>query len=386
MNETTDFTLGVHTEVEVLPDMLRALREKAPPPNGVLSAYLPTPPVQVLGQKYLVRFREECKAIREELQEAGRADRQAFETAAARIEEYLTGMPTPRHPGLAVFAAEERGYLYAAPLPERPATVVAWSDQPLLMPLEQVLDDHERVAVLLADRRQARLFTIYLGAIEERGEFVSDDPGVSNISGIAGNHARHYREHVDRHLRRTAHAAQELLRAQPFDRLILGGPEDVSGMLKDELPRPVRARFAGTLSIGLDATDAQVLDAALQVAEEIERRTELEMVEELTQAGGAPRAALGLEPTLEAVSDQRVQHLFIVSDFAEAGGECPNCGRLVVGQDRCPVCGAEPVQLPDLSERLVDRALEQAAQVEVISGEAAEMLMDTGGLGAWTRY
>jgi hypothetical protein len=72
-----------------------------------------------------VRFREECKAIREELQEAGRADRQAFETAAARIEEYLTGMPTARHPGLAVVAAEERGYLYAAPLPERPATVVA---------------------------------------------------------------------------------------------------------------------------------------------------------------------------------------------------------------------------------------------------------------------
>jgi peptide subunit release factor 1 (eRF1) len=386
MNETTEFTLGIHTEVQVIPAMLRALRERALPPGGVLSAYLPTPPVQVMGQKYLVRFREECKAIREELQAAERKERQAFETTAARIEEYLTGMPVPRHPGLAVFAAEERGYLYAAPLPERPATVVAWSDQPLLMPLEQVLDDHERVAVVLADRRQARLFTMYLGAIEERREFGSDDPGVSNISGIAGNHARHYREHVNRHLRRTAHAAQELLRTQPFDRLILGGPEDVSGMLKDELPRPLRARFAGTLSIGLDASDAQVLDAALQVAEEIERRTELEMVEELIQRGSEPRAALGLEPTLAAVSDQRVQHLFIVRDFAAAGSECPTCGRLVAGQDRCPACGAEPVRLPDLSERLVDRALEQAAQVEVISGEAAGLLMDIDGLGAWTRY
>ena len=392
MNETTGFTLGVYTEVQVIPAMLRALREWALPASGVLSAYLPTPPVQVMGQKYLVRFREECKAIREELQAAGREgreERRAFETAVARIEEYLTGMPVPRHPGLAVFAAEERGYLYAVPLPERPATVVAWSAQPLLMPLEEVLDEHERVAVVLADRRQARLFTMYLGAIEAQQAFVSDDPGVSNISGIAGNHARHYQEHVQRHLRRTAHAAMELLRTQPFDRLILGGPDDVAAMLKDALPRPLRARFAGTLSLGLDATDALVLDAVRQVAEEIERRTEVEMVEELIGAGTAPvapRAALGLGPTLEAVSDQRVHHLFIVSDFAEAGGECPNCGRLVAAQDRCPVCGAELVRLPDLRERLVDRALEQAARVEIISGEAAGMLMDFGGLGAWTRY
>jgi peptide subunit release factor 1 (eRF1) len=160
-------------------------------------------------------------------------------------------------------------------------------------------------------------------------------------------------------------------------------------MLKDELPRPLRARFAGTLSIGLDATDAQVLDAARQVAEEIERRIEVEMVEELIGVGtapDAPRAVLGLEPTLAALSDQRVHHLFIVSDFTGAGGECPNCGRLVATQDRCPVCGAAPVPVPDLAERLVDRALEQAALVEVVSGEAAGMLMDVGGLGAWTRY
>jgi peptide chain release factor subunit 1 len=386
MNETTDFTLGVHTEVQVIPAMLRALRERALPPIGVLSAYLPTPPVQVMGQKYLVRFREECKNIRQELAAAGREERQAFETAAARIEEYLTQMPVPRHPGLMVFAAEEPGYLFAAPLPERPTTLVAWGDQLLLTPLEQVLDDNERVAVVLADKRQTRLFTIYLGAIEEQREVVSDDPGVSNISGIAGNYARHYQEQVRHHLRRTAHAAVELLRTQPFDRLILGGPEEVTAMLHDELPRPLRARFEGTLSIGLDATDAQVLDAALQVAEEIERRTELEMVEELIQANSEPRAALGLGPTLEAVSNQRVHHLFIVSDFAEAGAECPNCGQLVAAQDRCPVCGTELVQLPDLRERLVDRALEQAAKVEIISGEAARMLMDRGGLGAWLRY
>jgi peptide subunit release factor 1 (eRF1) len=388
VKENADFTLGVYTEVDVIPAMLQALRERALPKFGVLSAYLWTPPVQVMGQKYLVSFREECKQIRQEIESAGREERNAFETTVARVEEYLTEMPTPRHPGLAVFAASERGYLYAVPLPERPVTLVAWSAEPLLMPLEEVLDEHERVAVVLADKRQARLFTIYLGAIEEQRLFESPDPGVSNISGIAGNHARHYQENVQRHVRRTAHAATELLRARPFDRLILGGPDEVASTLKDELPRPLRARFAGILPIALEATDAEVLDAAREMAEEIERRTETEMVEELVESATAPRAALGLEPVLEALSDDRVHHLFIVSDFARDGAECPNCGRLVAGQDRdnCPRCGAKVEPLPDLAERIVNRALEQAAQVEMVSGEAAATLADYSGIGAWTRY
>jgi peptide subunit release factor 1 (eRF1) len=272
------------------------------------------------------------------------------------------------------------------PLPERPATVVVWDAQPLLTPLEEVLDEHERLAVVLVDRRQARLFTIYLGAFEEQRDFASGDPGMSKVAGIAGNHARHYQEHILRHLRRTAHAATELLRAQPFDRLILGGPDDVPDALKDELPRPLRARFAGTLSIGLDATDEEVLDAARRVAEEVERRTEIAMVDELIAAMSTPRAVLGLRPTLDALSDQRVHHLFLASAFAATGGECPTCGRLVAGADRCPVCGAQPEPLPDLRERLVERALEQAARVELVSGEADALLMTHDGLGAWTRY
>ena len=63
---------GAYTEVQVISALLRTLREGQPPAGGVLSAYPPVPPVQVAGQKYLVRFREECKAIRQELEAAGR--------------------------------------------------------------------------------------------------------------------------------------------------------------------------------------------------------------------------------------------------------------------------------------------------------------------------
>src|SRR3712207_6255003 len=72
MGWTNGLAPGAFTDVEVIPVLLRTLRESPPPDRGVFSAYLPAPPVQVAGQKYLVHFREECKAIRRDLEAAGR--------------------------------------------------------------------------------------------------------------------------------------------------------------------------------------------------------------------------------------------------------------------------------------------------------------------------
>jgi peptide subunit release factor 1 (eRF1) len=45
------------------------------------------------------------------------------------------------------------------------------------------------------------------------------------------------------------------------------------------------------------------------------------------------------------------------------------------------------VCVPDLIERAVERALDQAGSVEVVHGEAAKRLQeDGGGLGALLRY
>jgi hypothetical protein len=40
----------------------------------------------------------------------------------------------------------------------------------------------------------------------------------------------------------------------------------------------------------------------------------------------------------------------------------------------------------DLRERIAERALDQGARVEVVSGEASARLLEHGGVGAWTRY
>ncbi len=333
---TTATASGAPPSAHAIPETLTLLRAAPLPAGGVLSAYLPVRPFQVAGQAYLVRFREACKDIRNALTDAARDERHTFEAAAARIETFLAEDFAPRHPGVAVFSAMETDYFHVVPLPARPVPAVAWDTAPLLGPLEEALDEHERIAVVLTDRRTARLFSIFLGEIEATEIVESNDPGKRTVAGWGGNYSRHYQHHVQGHIRRTAHAAVELLHRYPFDRLLLGGPDDARNLLQQSLPRPLRARLAGVLPVSLTAGDAEVLAAALAAAEQIERRVEVEMVDELIAAATTPRVALGLRPVFDALSGDRVHQLFIADAFAGEGGECSTCGRLVAGLDRAP--------------------------------------------------
>jgi peptide subunit release factor 1 (eRF1) len=178
----------------------------------------------------------------------------------------------------------------------------------------------------------------------------------------------------------------DLLRRRSFDRLLLAGPPEPVSVLRDELPRPLRARLAGHLSLAATAGDAEVLRAAIAAAEAIERETETRMVDELLAAVTTARVALGFAATTAALSEGRVSHLFIADSFAVIGGECTTCGRLVAGFRDCPICNTPTSQLGDLREYVVQRAVEQGARIETVAGNAAALLSAYDGLGAWTRY
>jgi len=90
--------------------------------------------------------------------------------------------------------------------------------------------------------------------------------------------------------------------------------------------------------------------------------------------------------TLDTLSEGRTHVLFIADSFEGFGGECPSCGRLIAGPGPCPSCGVPTEPVPDLGESAIQRALDQGARVEIVSGDAAARLLTRGGLGAWTRF
>jgi peptide subunit release factor 1 (eRF1) len=400
----------MNAELHDLPRVLKRLQEAAPPPGGVLSAYLDTSPPRVGGEAeraYLLAFRDGCKTLRAALDPS---QRERFQAAVEQAEAYLGGPFVPHHPGLAIFAAAAPGFFQTVPLPEAPADAVTWAALPELEGLAAALDEHERVAVALFDQERARLFTVYLGEVEARREIRDALPPRHESGGwsarvpspyaskrafhvpaargtTSASYNRHHEDLVLRHARRTARALAALARARPFDRLLLGGPSEALAVLRRQLPRPLRAKLSGTLRVELFAGEADVLRAAREAGATLERRAERAMVAELLEAAGSPNVALGVDATLAALAERRVHVLFVAQGAAGEGSECAACGRLVAGAaGRCPVCGGPTAPVPNLGSRAILRAAAQGARVETVAGEAAALLQERGGLGAWTRY
>lgn len=387
-NQTTHSSQALALrDARALPKLLERLHDATPPTGRVLSVYLDTSPQRTEGQAYLLFYRDGCKALRKDLSPE---EAPLFEAAAAQVERYLLEELTPGRPGVAVFASGSPEYFFAAPLPYRPVESVTWGERPEVEALQAAVDEYERVAVLLFDKERARLLTVYLGEIEERVMLVDEVPGKHAAGGWYGlaqaRYARHHENHVLRHARRTIRALMELLRRRPFDRLLLAGPDEALSVLRQHLPRPLQARVAGTFDLELFASEAEVLEVARQEAEAAERRAEREAVRRLLEAATSANVALGVDDTLAALSERRVHVLLVADGLTAAGAECRTCERVWSGGTECPICAAPLAPVPDLAERAIQLALEQGARVELVRGEASGLLLERGGLGAWTRY
>ena len=119
---------------------------------------------------------------------------------------------------------------------------------------------------------------------------------------------------------------------------------------------------------------------------EDEQRAEREALDRLEAGIGAgSRAAGGVENTIEALNERRVETLLLDSAFEGKIQRCPNCGLLVLGSDgRCPADESGLERVDHLREAVVEAALAQDAAVIVV--HHYEDLGPLGGIGAVLRF
>ena len=97
--------------------------------------------------------------------------------------------------------------------------------------------------------------------------------------------------------------------------------------------------------------------------------------------------SLGLAPTIDALWRGEVQTLVVADELRLDGAECPECGRLDPEKiATCPECGAVTRPVRDLLHRAMRLAVEKSGAVEVVRGDAARRLVESGGgIGALLR-
>jgi peptide subunit release factor 1 (eRF1) len=294
---------------------------------------------------------------------------------------------------LAVFAPSngDPPWLRALNVPVR--SQAHWGSTPYLRPLVEALGDYERYGVVLSDKARARLFTIFLGVIEEERDAFNPEP-VKHVASTGSDQARtmnlqrRSEEHARSHLRHVAEMLDRMERSRGFDRLILGGAAESVHQLRRLLAKRLASRIVGTVNLPVEASTQQVLAETLSLEKQAQRdRQQREMEELLTSSAKGERAVAGLQRTLDALRDGRVWRLLYVEDLALAGHECPNCGSLFDGSaEPCALCGKATRPIEDLVERMAEAAQDTGAHVEPVGGAAAEQLREVGGVGAFLRF
>jgi peptide chain release factor subunit 1 len=293
--------------------------------------------------------------------------------------------------GLAFFACSADGFFEVVESPLPVSNEIVINHTPHVRPLEAILQTYERFAVLLVDRQRARLFRFEVGELTEHTEVFDAVPRSGDQAGhpAQGSRETHVQRHSDeiahRHLKHAAEVTFSELQQRPVDHVILGGPNEVVAELEGLLHPWVRDRVADRLVIPVTAGPDEVRQAALAVEAALTRRSEAALVERLRNAIGTGGGGVaGLEATLAALVERRVDLLLVSDGYTTEGWRCRSCHYLGPRGRKCPVCANSMDLVDDVVEEAVEEALANKCRVQIVRENADLDVL--GRIGAVLRF
>lgn len=314
------------------------------------------------------------------------------------IERYLDHSYDWTKPGLALFSSAEKEFFQAHPVAVAFRNRLRVGPKAYVKPLAHLLDHYASYGVILIDRVGARFFEYHLGELQAKEGTMGEDVrkvkkgSSSSTMGVRGGGSRgvdggsrHEEEVVQRNMRDAADAAATFFAKRPIRRLFVGGTAENVAQFRELLPKSLQSRIAGTFAIDMNAPEHEVRDLALDLLTEANEERENRLVQQMitTHAKGGS-AAVGLDDTLQAVSDKRVQTLIISDGFNAPGYVHDETGFVVANLARSPFTDGDLREVADVVNEAVALTMAQGGHVEIISDNPD--LEGAGRIGAVLRY
>lgn len=287
--------------------------------------------------------------------------------------------------GVALFACSGEDWFAAVDLSRPVHDAAGLGPAPRVSQLLAAVDGHERVLVALVDRRRLRLLQVESGDVDEVAGLEDREERAVDTSVELGGYQRHADDLARGHYRRAAELIGRAAAGWPAGSIVVAGPDASVAALEDALPAEVRAKVVGRAGLSTATPAHDVLPAVGDIVEAAERRRQSDLVEHLRQqaARSAHLGVVGLETTLAALADRRVESLVVSEGFVAPGAHCPACGWTGVDVRQCPACATTTSEIDDLVEHAVGDALAQGAAVEVVRDTELDRF---GRIGALTRH
>ena len=369
-------------------EQLRELARLRPEGHKVLSLYVnldpsefPTPRDRSVELESLLDA--VSGALRQDNLE--HAQREELKADIERVRRYFTQeFDASGTRGVVVFSASGAGLFEVVHLPRPITSNVVIDDSPYIEPLT-ALPGTDGYCVLLINRQVAR---ILIGGSERMRELTSIVDDVHRWHDQGGwSQARYQRGIVKETRDHVKHAADELFRrfkTGTVQRLIIGTPDELRGEIEGKLHSYLRDRIAGWIDIDMRSTPDQVAKEASAVIERDERERERQLLDRLrSELGRNARAVAGLDATLGALNERRVEAILIQDGYRGPGWATTGADFLATSQGTSPT-GEELQKRDDVIEPALESALEQSAEVVVVRHHPD--LEALGSVAALLRY
>jgi hypothetical protein len=322
------------------------------------------------------RLDQQVDRVEKRLGEVAADEKAAFHDALALLRKELgrfDGFVTGK--GWVGFATPAE-VLYSESVPVPMPDLVAWEHGLRVAPYVRGLKQGRAVVIVLADRRHARVFEYRRGEVSELPGVLADkDVGDLSDMGVAKRGATHTgvrgQTGTDAAQRFLAAGSERMLKGlaenlvehvNGHGLLILGGPQETVAAILQMIPPWMAERTLEYPSLHVDMTLAEVKDAAEECASVLTNQLQEGMVTQvLDMAHSGGRGCLGAEATERALLEGRVDTLLLSRTYIREN--------------------------PDHADHCVGTAFNQGANVEELSGAAADKLNAEGaGIGARLRF
>ena len=291
--------------------------------------------------------------------------------------------------GLAIFSCSKEDFWEVFELPNPPRNRIVRDQNPYVRPLSAILNERRRICLLIFDRKEAKLYDLYLGEISLLDKISSDVPSKVREGGWEGYESKRIERHIATHLhdyfKKLAQLTFTLFKANQFDWFFLGCDEEYCKEFEPILHPYLKERLKARLkskpgdSVSKIKKEASALKKNLMVQEE---KQILSQFISILEKGGL--ATSGLKETLRSLNRGSVQTLLITRHFSKPGKACPRCGFLYVDEIKCPSCQRKTEPVLDVIDEAVESAMDKKAQIKHI--DPPSKLSRYGNIGALLRY
>ena len=350
-------------------------------PDPVVSVYLNTDPSEGNADTHKRRLKSMLREIN-------------LTSDVEAIEKFFDLEYNWSGKGVAVFSCSSNNFFRAYPLWIPVRNLIHISDRPSVKPLAALLDNYGGYGVILIDKQGARLFSFHLGQLREQegvmGEVVKRAKHGTVGSAVPGRRGSGTSTHsvdevIDRNMKEAAEFAVHFFEDNHVRRILIGGTDENVNLFRGLLPKAWQSLVMGAFHMAMTASHNEVLARALERGTQAEKEREAHLVERvITAAAKASGGVVGLEKTIEAVNDGRVQTLVLTEGFRKNAYRCKSTGLLTTRPE--DMCGGEHdvEKVYDVVDMMVSQVMRQGGEVEVLISNPD--LEKAGNIGAILRY